>query len=273
MRATHFSLLLWLSGSSFLVAQSTTPAYPFRDPSLDLEKRVNNVLSLMTVEEKIDSLSTSGVVAPRLGIKGTPIGEALSGVALGGPIYSMLSVIPGPTHGQPSPVTPTTQFPQGVGLGRTWDRALMHEAGAVIGSEARYIHENGLNAKSYLILLTPNADLARDPRWGRDQESYGEDAYFNGAMAAPFIKGIQGDDPKYWQAASLVKHFLATSASSVIAWPTIARAHASRIAGSVAYTSCTIVPTRQVNSGSSPLSSAFLISTYASRRSRAVVRS
>jgi len=211
MRATHFSLLLWLSGSSFLVAQSTTPAYPFRDPSLDLEKRVNNVLSLMTVEEKIDSLSTSGVVAPRLGIKGTPIGEALSGVALGGPIYSMLSVIPGPTHGQPSPVTPTTQFPQGVGLGRTWDRALMHEAGAVIGSEARYIHENGLNAKSYLILLTPNADLARDPRWGRDQESYGEDGYFNGAMAAPFIKGIQGDDPKYWQAASLVKHFLANS--------------------------------------------------------------
>ncbi len=203
-------LLPWLLLCA-LPSLAQSVSYPFRDPSLDLEKRVDNVLSLMTVEEKIGSLDTSGVVVPRLGIAGTPIGEALSGVVLGGPIYSMLSIVPGPTMGQPAPVTPTTQFPQAVGLARTWDKALMHRAGAVIGSEARYIHENNLNAKSFLVLLTPNADLARDPRWGRDQESYGEDAYFNGAMAAPFIHGIQGDDAKYWQAASLVKHFLANS--------------------------------------------------------------
>jgi beta-glucosidase len=211
MKLIQIPLLMSLVVPTVLLAQNVAPAYPFRDPSLELEKRVDNVLSLMTVDEKIGSLDTSGVVVPRLGIAGTPIGESLSGVALGGPIYSMLSVIPGPTHGQASPVTPTTQFPQAVGLARTWDKALMHQAGAVIGSEARYIHENNLNAKSYLVLLTPNADLARDPRWGRDQESYGEDAYFNGAMAAPFIRGIQGDDAKYWQAASLVKHFLANS--------------------------------------------------------------
>ena len=211
MKRIQIPLLISLVVPHALLAQSAAPAYPFRDPSLALERRVDNVLSLMTVEEKIGSLDTKGVVMPRLGIAGTPIGEALSGVVLGGPIYSMLSIVPGPTMGQPAPVTPTTQFPQAVGLARTWDKALMHRAGAVIGSEARYIHENNLNAKSFLVLLTPNADLARDPRWGRDQESYGEDAYFNGAMAAPFIRGIQGDDAKYWQAASLVKHFLANS--------------------------------------------------------------
>ncbi len=178
---------------------------------MPLEKRIDNVLSLMTVDEKISSLDTSGVVVPRLGIPGTPIGESLSGVALGGFIANLTAVLPGPDHGKMSPVTPTTQFPQAVGLARTWDRELMREAGAVIGSEARYVHENKLNPKSALVLLTPNADLARDPRWGRDQESYGEDAYFNGAMAAPFIQGIQGDDARYWQAASLVKHFLANS--------------------------------------------------------------
>jgi beta-glucosidase len=108
-------------------------------------------------------------------------------------------------------VTPTTQFPQGVGLGRTWDPDLVRQAGAVIGSEARYIFENGKNGRAFLVLLTPNADLARDPRWGRTQESYGEDPFLDGTLAVALIRGIQGDDPKYWQAASLLKHFLANS--------------------------------------------------------------
>lgn len=195
------------------LCSSQTPAapHPFQNPSLDLEKRVDDVLSLMTIDEKINSLDTNGVTAPRLGIPGTPIGEAISGVVLGGPISSIMTAIPGAPPDAAMKPTPTTQFPQGVGLARTWDRDLMHKAGEVIGSEARYIHENKLNSKSFLILLTPNTDIARDPRWGRDQETYGEDAYFNGAMATPFIQGIQGDDPKYWQAASLVKHFLANS--------------------------------------------------------------
>ncbi len=213
---TRFRLLsallaLPFTASLAAVAQAPAAPYPFQNPSLGMEERIDNALKLMTLDEKINSLDNAGVVAPRLGIPGTPIGEALSGVALGGPIFGMLSVVPGPKPAEPVKATSTTQFPQGVGLGRTWDKALMHRAGAVIGSEARYIHENKLNPKSFLVLLTPNADLARDPRWGRDQESYGEDAYFNGAMAAPFIQGIQGDDPKYWQAASLVKHFLANS--------------------------------------------------------------
>jgi beta-glucosidase len=195
-------------GAGMLPAQQK---YPFQDPSLDMEKRIDNVLSLMTLEEKIAAFGTSGVVVQRLGIKGTPIGEALSGVVLGGPMQLVFESIPGaPPEAKMTP-TPTTQFPQGVGLARTWDPALMKRAGAVIGSEARYIVENGKNPRAFLVLLTPNADLARDPRWGRTQETYGEDPFLNGTMAAALVRGLQGDDPKYWQAASLLKHFLANS--------------------------------------------------------------
>ena len=185
--------------------------HPFQDPALDTEKRIDNVLSLMTLDEKIASLGTSGVKVPRLGLRGTEIGEALSGVVLGGPMQTLMDAFPNVPAEMRVPPTPTTQFPQGVGLGRTWDPELVRKAGAVIGSEARYIFENGKNPHAFLVLLTPNADLARDPRWGRTQESYGEDPFFNGTMAAALIRGTQGDNPKYWQAASLLKHFLANS--------------------------------------------------------------
>ncbi len=193
--------------ASLLAAQQ----HPFQNPALPMEKRIDNVLSLMTIEEKIASLGTSGVAVPRLGIRGTEIGESISGVVLGGPMQSLFDAIPGaPPEARMTP-TATTQFPQGNGLARTWDPELVRRAGAVMGSEARYIFENGKNKKAFLVLLTPNADLARDPRWGRTQETYGEDPYFNGTMATALIQGIQGDDPKYWQAASLLKHFLANS--------------------------------------------------------------
>ena len=204
--------------------------YPFQNPAAPVESRIDNVLSLMTLEEKIAVLGTRGIRVPRLGIKGTVIGEAISGVVLGGGMDEVMAdAMADPQAAMKAmqsfgfdmadmdmsamsakPVA-TTQFPEGVGLARTWDPALVRQAGAVIGSEARYIYENGKTARSALILLTPNADLARDPRWGRTQESYGEDPFFNGTIAVALIKGLQGDDPKYWQAASLLKHFLANS--------------------------------------------------------------
>ena len=195
---------------AFSASAQTQYQYPFQDPKLQAEKRIDNVLSLMTLDEKIASLGTKGVAVPRLGIRGTVIGEALSGVVLGGPMQALISMFPG-VPPEAKAVTPTTQFPQGVGLGRTWDPDLVRQAGAVIGSEARYIFENDKNPRAFLVLLTPNADLARDPRWGRTQESYGEDPFLDGTLAAALIRGIQGDDPKYWQAASLLKHFLANS--------------------------------------------------------------
>jgi beta-glucosidase len=190
---------------------SAQSRYPFQDPALDPEKRIDNALSLLTLDEKIAGLGMSGIESPRLGIRKMDIGEALSGVVLGGPMSTLIDAFPGAAPELKMQPTKTTQFSQGVGFGRTWDPALVRRAGDVIGSEARYIYENGKNPKAFLVLLTPNADLARDPRWGRTQESYGEDPLLNGTLAAALIQGIQGGDPKHWQAASLVKHFLANS--------------------------------------------------------------
>ncbi len=212
------------------LAPAGAQQYPFQNPALPTEARIDNILSLMTLDEKIAVLGTRGIHVPRLGIKGTGIGEAISGVVLGGGMDEVMAdAMKDPAAAMKAfqefgfdmadmdmaamsakPVA-TTQFPEGVGLARTWDTALVRKAGDVIGSEARYIYENGKTARSALILLTPNADLARDPRWGRTQEAYGEDPFFNGTIAVALIKGLQGDNPKYWQAASLLKHFLANS--------------------------------------------------------------
>jgi beta-glucosidase len=185
--------------------------YPFQNPQLSIESRVNNILALMTVEEKIAALSTDPSV-PRLGIVGSTHLEGLHGVALGGP---------GGWEGHGLQPLPTTQFPQAVGLGETWDPDLIRQVAAVEGYEARYIFNtdtqvtvNGRGEKhrrAGIVMRAPNADLARDPRWGRSEESYGEDPYLTGSMATAFIEGLQGDNPKYWLTASLMKHFLANS--------------------------------------------------------------
>jgi beta-glucosidase len=232
-RNTAVTLFVFVA-LALLVSPSAQERYPFQDPSAPIESRIDNILSLMTLDEKLAVLGTGGINVPRLGIKGTGIGEALSGVVQGGGLTDLII----DTLKDPNALAemmkqfnvgaqdtssginladlmrasvPTTQFPEGVGIGRTWDPALVRQAGEVIGLEARYIYENGKTPSAALILLTPNADLARDPRWGRTQESYGEDPFFDGTISVALIKGLQGNDPKYWQAASLLKHFLANS--------------------------------------------------------------
>src|SRR5689334_11485039 len=153
----------------------------------------------MTLDEKISALSTHPDV-PRLGIKGAGHVEGLHGLAMGGP----------GGWGRPK-VVPTTQFPQAVGLGNTWDPDLLRRAAAIEGLETRYMFQSPKYHQGGLVVRAPNADLARDPRWGRTEESYGEDAFFNATMVVSFVKGLQGDDPKYWLTASLMKHFLANS--------------------------------------------------------------
>jgi beta-glucosidase len=186
--------------------------YPFQNPSLPVEVRIDNiVLSLMTPEEKISALSTNPDV-PRLGIHGSDHIEGLHGVAYGGP---------GGWEGHGLKPLPTTQFPQSVGLGETWDPDLLQKAAAIEGYEARYIfqsedlHTTNSRGEQHrregIVIRAPNADLARDPRWGRGEESYGEDPYLTGTMAVAFVHGLQGDDPHYWLTASLMKHFLANS--------------------------------------------------------------
>ena len=173
--------------------------YPFQNPDLPLEDRVNNALSLMTSAEKI-SLFSQGPGVQRLGIGRASYAEGLHGVAVGAP----------GNWGRNPPVA-TTTFSQSIGLGETWDVDVLRAAGAIEGYEVRYVVQSPKYRKGGLIVRAPNADLGRDPRWGRTEECYGEDPFLNGTLVVAFVKGMQGDDPKYWQAAALLKHFLANS--------------------------------------------------------------
>ncbi|MBZ5681365.1 MAG: glycoside hydrolase family 3 C-terminal domain-containing protein [Acidobacteriia bacterium] len=211
LRGAVFALILPIVSSAWSNLWAQKYEYPFQDPNLPAEVRINNILSLMTVEEKINALSTDPSV-PRLGIKGSSHIEGLHGAAFGGP---------GGWEGRGLKPVPTTQFPQSVGLGETWDPDLLRQAAAVEGYEARYIFNTdfeysiGRRGNKYrragIVVRAPNTDLARDPRWGRSEESFGEDPFLTGTMATAFAKGLQGDDPKYWLTASLMKHFLANS--------------------------------------------------------------
>lgn len=174
--------------------------YPFQDPNLATEKRIDNIISLLTLDEKISCLSTDPSV-PRLGIKGCGHIEGLHGVALGGP----------PANWGRRKFVNTTTFPQSYGLAETWDTALIKKVAQTEAREARYIFQSAKYNTGALVIRAPNADLGRDPRWGRTEECYGEDAFFNGCMVQAYVKGLQGDDPKYWMTASLMKHFLANS--------------------------------------------------------------
>ncbi|HKD59612.1 MAG TPA: glycoside hydrolase family 3 C-terminal domain-containing protein [Terracidiphilus sp.] len=189
--AVFFCLAIFAAVS----ACTQQPKYPFNDPSLPMEKRIDNLLSLMTTDEKVACLGTQTAV-PRLEVKSFGSSEGIHGVVQREPRFGR------------QPVT-TTQFPQPPGMGESWDPELVRQAAGVEGYEARFITQTAKYNRQILMLWGPQSDLARDPRWGRSEEVYGEDPFFNGTMAVAFIKGLQGDDPKYWQAAALLKHFLA----------------------------------------------------------------
>jgi beta-glucosidase len=195
-----FAVVLLIVSASGQVSVGSGAARPvsFSDPSAPVEARIDDLLKKMTVEEKIDAFSTNPSV-PRLGVVGTGHVEGLHGLALGGP---------GGWEGRGLTVIPTTTFPQSRGLGQTWDPALLSEAAAEEAYEARYAY--GKYHRGGMVVRAPNADLSRDPRWGRSEESYGEDPFLVGTMATAFSHGLQGDG-KYWMAASLLKHFMANS--------------------------------------------------------------
>ncbi|MES2219671.1 MAG: glycoside hydrolase family 3 C-terminal domain-containing protein [Acidobacteriota bacterium] len=209
-----FTLLL-LAGLSIPALSSAQDhyEYPFQNPTLPTEQRIDNLLSLMTLQEKIDALGTDPDV-PRLGVHGSGQIEGLHGVALGGPGGWGRVFPPGVRRGTPE-VHPlnkpleTTQFPQEVGLGETWDPALLQQAANEEGIEARYIFQS--SGRGGLVIRAPNLNLERDPRWGRTEESMGEDPYLVGTMGIAFVKGLQDNDGRYWRTASLLKHFVAYS--------------------------------------------------------------
>ncbi|MCW3092750.1 MAG: glycosyl hydrolase family 3 [Ferruginibacter sp.] len=196
---TAVLITLLLSGSFLLSDGQKNYQYPFQNPALNTEKRIDNIISLLTIDEKITCLGTNPSI-PRLGIKGTGHIEGLHGVALGGP----------GNWGRRKLVT-TTTFPQAYGLAETWDTALIRKVAATEAYEARYIFQSEKYSTGAMVVRAPNADLGRDPRWGRTEECFGEDAWFNGCMVQAYVKGLQGNHPKYWMTASLMKHFLANS--------------------------------------------------------------
>ncbi|WP_444344222.1 glycoside hydrolase family 3 C-terminal domain-containing protein [Phocaeicola coprocola] len=191
-RKLFFTLLI-ASTTGIIHAQNV-----FNDPAINEEQRLDDLIARMTLDEKVDALGNNTQV-PRLGIQASGSVEGLHGIVLGGPTYGDRAN------------TPTTGFPQAYGLGETWDTDLLHRVATYISTENRYLFQNAKYRKSGLIMWTPNVDLGRDPRWGRTEECYGEDAFLTSRLAVAFIKGIQGDHPKYWRNASLMKHFLSNS--------------------------------------------------------------
>jgi len=159
------------------------PLPPFYDPKLPLEKRIDDVVSRLTLEEKVSLMGMDSAAIPRLGIASYRWwNEALHGVANG----------------------TATVFPNPTGLAAAWDVNLHHAMAAAIGQEGRARHAA---QGSGLDFWAPNINLLRDPRWGRAQETYGEDPYLSGRLAVAFVAGMQGDDPFYFQAISTPKHY------------------------------------------------------------------
>ena len=208
MKRLALAFALGVAFSAMLSAQE----YPFQDPKLSEDERLDNAVSLMTIEEKIGTIVGQGV--PRLGIANPGATEAIHGIVRGGdadlPNLGNAGQFGGGWPGRPAPkYTNSTAFPQAYGIGETWDREMAYIVGDVMSYEARFYSKDA--PYKSLILWAPNADLARDPRWGRTEESFGEDPYLVGELVAAEVKGIQGSDPRYWRGAALMKHFLANS--------------------------------------------------------------
>ncbi|HEY4009244.1 MAG TPA: glycoside hydrolase family 3 N-terminal domain-containing protein, partial [Acidobacteriaceae bacterium] len=172
-------------------AQSAKPL-PYLDPSLPKEMRAADLVGRMTLEEKISEMSNSSAAIPRLGVPAYDWwNEGLHGVARSG--YA-------------------TMFPQAIGMAATWDAPLIHQIGDVISTEARAKNNEALRNDIHSIYFgltfwSPNINIFRDPRWGRGQETYGEDPFLTATLGKNFVEGLQGTNPDYFKVIATPKHF------------------------------------------------------------------
>jgi beta-glucosidase len=175
-------------------AQTSEPTSgaPYLNPSLPLPERVDDLIGRMTLEEKASQLVNQARAIPRLQVPAYDWwSEALHGVANAGT---------------------ATVFPEPIGLAATFDSPLIHDMAVVISTEARAKHNQAVRAGRRDIMegldfWSPNINIFRDPRWGRGQETYGEDPFLTGRMGVAFVTGMQGEDPKYFRVISTPKHF------------------------------------------------------------------
>ncbi len=187
-----FKLNLTLSAALIVAAASAQQPALYKNASAPIERRVDDLLSRMTLEEKVSQLMNDSVGIDRLGIPAYNWwNECLHGVARAGR---------------------ATVFPETIGLAATWDADLIYRVATAISDEARakhheFVRRGKRNIYQGLTFWTPNINLFRDPRWGRGMETYGEDPYLTGRMAVQFIKGLEGDDPKYLKTVATAKHY------------------------------------------------------------------
>jgi len=165
----------------------------YLDTSLPFAERVKDLVGRMTLEEKVGLMNHPAHAVPRLNIPAYNYwNEALHGVARNGR---------------------ATVFPQAIAMAASWDRELIHKVATAISDEGRAKYHAAMKRNGYTLLYqgltywSPNVNIFRDPRWGRGQETWGEDPFFTGEMASQFVKGLQGDHPKYLKAAAAAKHF------------------------------------------------------------------
>jgi beta-glucosidase len=166
--------------------------FPYQDESLPIEQRVEDLISRMTLDEKLHQLFNEAPAIQRLGIPAYNWwNECLHGVARAGK---------------------ATVFPQAIGMAASFDEDMMSRISTAIADEARakhhyFVRNNARGIYMGLTFWTPNINIFRDPRWGRGQETYGEDPFLTSRMAVNFIKGLQGDNPKYLKTIATAKHY------------------------------------------------------------------
>ncbi|MDP4261452.1 MAG: glycoside hydrolase family 3 C-terminal domain-containing protein [Bacteroidota bacterium] len=168
--------------------------YPFQDYTLSFEQRVNDLVSRLTLEEKVAQMLNTAPAIERLGI----------------PAYEWWNEI---LHGVARTPYRVTVYPQAIAMAATFDTASLHKMADYSAMEGRAIYYDNVQKNKYgtryqgLTYWTPNINIFRDPRWGRGQETYGEDPFLTGTMGKAFVRGLQGDDPKYLKAAACAKHY------------------------------------------------------------------
>jgi len=201
VKKTNSSALYLISIIVFLFFQGSKPIERYLDTSLTFEERATDLLSRLTLEEKVSLMLYDSPAIERLGIPAYNWwNECLHGVARSGL---------------------ATVFPQAIGMAAMWDTDEMFDIATAISDEARAKHHD-YAAKGKrgiyqgLTFWTPNINIFRDPRWGRGMETYGEDPFLTAEMAIPFIKGLQGDDPKYLKLVATAKHFVVHSGPEAV---------------------------------------------------------
>ncbi|ABQ06894.1 glycoside hydrolase family 3 protein [Flavobacterium johnsoniae] len=192
MKKTIYCLIFLICFYSY--SQDKKYDFQFQNPSLSFEQRVDDLVSRLTLEEKVSQMLNSSPEIARLGI----------------PAYDWWNET---LHGVARTPFKTTVYPQAIGMAATFDKNSLFTMADYSALEGRAIYNKAVELKRtnerYLGLTywTPNINIFRDPRWGRGQETYGEDPYLTAVLGDAFVKGLQGDDPKYLKAAACAKHY------------------------------------------------------------------